>query len=54
MTVEDPKVFTRAWKMSMPIYRHKDMDRVLEYHCKAEESEANGNFERVPQTWYPK
>ena len=54
VTVEDPKVFTRAWKMSMPIYRHKDMDRVLEYHCKAEESEANGNFERVPQTWYPK
>jgi hypothetical protein len=54
VTVEDPKVFTRPWKMSMPIYRHKDMDRVLEYHCKAEESEANGNFERNPRTWYPK
>jgi hypothetical protein len=54
VTVQDPKVFTRPWKMSMPIYRHKDMDRVLEYHCKAEESEANGNFERNPRTWYPK
>jgi hypothetical protein len=55
VTVEDPKVFTRPWKMTMPLYRHKDMgDRVLEYHCKAEESEANGNFERNPRTWYPK
>jgi hypothetical protein len=54
VTVEDPKVFTRAWKMSMPLYRHKDMDRVLEYHCKSEESEANGLFERNPRTWYPK
>ena len=54
VTVEDPKVFTRAWKMTMPLHRHKDMTRVLEYHCKAEESEANGNFERNPRTWYPK
>jgi hypothetical protein len=53
-TIEDPKVFTRPWKISMPLHRHKDMDRVLEYHCKAEESEANGNFERNPRTWYPK
>jgi hypothetical protein len=52
--VEDPKVFTRPWTMSMPLYRHKDMDRVLEYHCKSEESEANGLFERNPLTWYPK
>ena len=36
-----------GWKMAMPLYRHKDMDRVLEYHCKAEESEANGNFEEA-------
>ena len=53
-TIEDPKVFTRPWKISMPLYRHKDMDRVLEYQCQAELEEANGAFERDPRTWYPK
>jgi hypothetical protein len=53
VTIEDPKVFTRPWKISMPLYRHKDMDRVLEYQCLAEEEEANGLFEREPRTWYP-
>ncbi len=53
VTVEDPKVFTRPWKMSMSLYRHKDMDRLLEYQCKAEMSEANGAFEREPRTWFP-
>ena len=24
VTVEDPKVFTRPWKISMPFHRHKD------------------------------
>ena len=32
---------------------HKDMDRLLEYQCKAEMSEANGAFEREPRTWFP-
>lgn len=53
VTIEDPKVFTRPWKISMPLYRHKDMDRVLEYQCLAEAEEANGLFEREPRTWYP-
>ena len=26
VTIEDPKVFTRPWKISMPLYRQKDMD----------------------------
>ena len=52
-TIEDPKVFARPWKISMPIYRHKDRDRVLEYQCQAEVEEANGDFERDPKTWYP-
>ncbi len=52
--IEDPKVFTRPWKISMPLYRHKDMDRILEYHCQAEKEEDNGDFERDPRTWYPK
>ena len=52
--IEDPKVFTRPWTIRMPIYRQKDMDRVLEYHCNAEASEQNGSFHRDPKTWYPK
>ena len=32
VTVEDPKVFTRPWKMSMPLYRRKEPNiRLLEY-----------------------
>ena len=52
-TIEDPQVFTGPWTIRMPIYRHKDMDRVLEYHCQAEAEEANGAFERDERTWYP-
>jgi hypothetical protein len=52
-TIEDPKVFTRPWTISMPLHRHKDMDRVLEYQCQAEKEEANGDFEPEPRTWYP-
>jgi hypothetical protein len=36
VTVEDPKVFTRPWKMSMPLYRRQEKDvEVLEYDCGA-------------------
>jgi hypothetical protein len=32
VTVEDPKVFTRPWKMTMPLYRRKEPNaRILEY-----------------------
>jgi hypothetical protein len=32
--IEDPKVFTRPWKMSMFLYRHKEKDfQLLEYEC---------------------
>jgi hypothetical protein len=54
VTIEDPKVFTRPWKISMPLHRHKDMDRLLEYQCQAEKEEANGAFPREERTWYPK
>jgi hypothetical protein len=37
----------------MPMYRHKDMVRLLEYQCQAEKEEAIGDFEREPRTWYP-
>ena len=33
-TIEDPKVFTKAWKMSMPLYRRVEKNaKVLEYEC---------------------
>ena len=33
-TIEDPKVFTRPWKMSMPLYRRLDKNaQLLEYKC---------------------
>jgi hypothetical protein len=36
VTVEDPKVFTRPWKMSMPLYRRQEKNvELLEYECGA-------------------
>jgi hypothetical protein len=33
-TIEDPKVFSRPWKMSMPLYRRREPNaRILEYEC---------------------
>jgi hypothetical protein len=53
VTIQDPKVFTRPCKISMPIFRQMDMNRILEYQCQAEAEEANGAFERDHRTWYP-
>ena len=53
-TINDPKVFTRPWKMAMPFYRIKGMERLLEYQCEAEKEEASGDLERDPKTWYSK
>jgi hypothetical protein len=34
VTIEDPKVFTRPWKMSMPLYRRAEKNaQLLEYKC---------------------
>jgi hypothetical protein len=54
VTIEDPKVFTKPWKISMPLARQKEMKRILEYQCQAEAEEASGAFERDTKTWYPK
>lgn len=43
-TIEDPKVFTRPWKMSMLLYRQRERDRLLEYECAALAEEAAGTF----------
>ena len=33
-TIEDPEVFTRAWTISMPLYRRKEPDvQLTEYKC---------------------
>ena len=33
-TIEDPKVFSRSWKIRMPLYRRLEPDaQVLEYNC---------------------
>jgi hypothetical protein len=29
VTIEDPKVFTRPWKISMPLFRQQGVDRIL-------------------------
>jgi hypothetical protein len=35
-TIEDPKVFTRPWKISFPLYRRQDKNvQLLEYECYA-------------------
>lgn len=33
-TIEDPKVFTRPWKISMPLYRHVEKNaQLLQFKC---------------------
>jgi hypothetical protein len=33
-TIEDPKTFSRPWKISMPVYRRAEKNaRLLEYEC---------------------
>jgi hypothetical protein len=52
-TIEDSKVFTKPWTISLALHRRKDRDRLFEYACEAEAEEANGAFEREKRTWYP-
>ena len=38
VTIQDPKVFTKPWKMSMPLYRRTERGiQLLEYECHAYE-----------------
>ena len=48
VTIEDPKIFTRSWKMSMPLYRRLDRNmQLLEYECAAfDEAFRSGPAER--------
>jgi hypothetical protein len=39
VTVEDPKVFSRPWKMTMPLYRRIEKNlQILDYECQAFDS----------------
>ncbi len=34
VTIEDPKVFTRSWKIQMPLYRRRDTNvQLMEFKC---------------------
>ena len=46
VTIEDPKVFTRPWKMSMPLYRRVEADaQLMEYECYAMEVFEGGMYD---------
>jgi hypothetical protein len=52
-TLEDSKVFTKPWTITIPLKRRTDRDRLFEYSCQSEAEELNGAFTREDRTWYP-
>jgi hypothetical protein len=48
-TIEDPKVFTRPWKMTLLLHRRRDLTRILEYECADLAEEAAGTFVDLPE-----
>jgi hypothetical protein len=50
VTITDPKVFTRPWKMSMPLYARQETNaRLLEYKCvEFVEELMYGNLQKQP------
>jgi len=50
-TIEDPQVFTKPWKISMPLYRHVEPDaRILEFRCvEFVEDLIYGNLRKQPK-----
>jgi hypothetical protein len=48
-TIEDPKVFARPWRISMPLYRRIDRNvRLLEFKCPELVEELHlGQFRKV-------
>lgn len=49
-TIEDPKVFSRTWKISMPLYRHVEKNaQLLEFKCvEFAEELLYGNLRKKP------
>jgi hypothetical protein len=52
-TIEDAKVFTKPWTISLALHRRADRNRLYEYVCQGEVEETNGAFTREERTWYP-
>lgn len=50
-TIEDPKVFSRAWKISMPLYRHAEKNaQLVDFKCvEFVEELMYGPYEKKPQ-----
>jgi len=49
VTIEDPKVFTRPWKISMPLYRRAEKNlQLIDYEC-LEFQESFMPWDEVPQ-----
>ena len=45
VTIEDPNVFTRPWKMTMTLYRRRETNiQLLDYECNALSEEAAGRL----------
>src|SRR5262249_46498855 len=51
--IEDAKVFTKPWTITLALRPRTDRDRLYEYVCQAEVEETNGAFTREERTWYP-
>ena len=51
-TIEDPKTFSRPWKISMPLYRHVEKNaQILEYKCvEFAEELLYGDLRKQPKT----
>jgi hypothetical protein len=51
-TIEDPKVFSRTWKISMPLYRHVEKNaQLLEFKCvEFAEELIYGGLRKQPKT----
>ena len=47
-TIEDPKVFTRPWKIRMPLYQQKGMTRIMENECYMYADEAGKGVHDTP------
>lgn len=52
-TIDDAKVFTKPWTLSLALHRRTDRNRLFEYVCQAEAEEMSGAFTRDDRTWYP-
>ncbi|HEY7338344.1 MAG TPA: hypothetical protein VH639_25890 [Bryobacteraceae bacterium] len=49
-TIDDPKVFTKAWKIRTPLYRHTEKNAQLyEYECHIYLEEAASKKQNAPQ-----